>query len=481
MIRRLACRSGRHLLVTLFSALALSTLPAHAYSTAGRSWAPGTVTFHMSLGNAVAPLIDGNTSWNAAAAPALDQWNERMGSIQLARVMDSSAPVVSGDRVNSIAFSSTVFGQAFGTGTLAVTYFYYQGNRFLEADVLFNLAQTFDSYRGPLRFTSSGYALGDIRRVLVHELGHGLGLNHYEGDNIMASLTSNRENPSADDTAGIQSLYGAPAAPTPPPAPTPTPAPPPPPAQGSFVTSDFNSDAGPDLIWQNRITGQRSVWFLNGTTMTSDRFLPTVPVDWDIVTTADFNRDGHSDIVWQNRVNGQRAIWLMNGSNYVGERFLPTIPTQWQIAGAGDFNRDGHSDLIWQNTVTGQRAIWLMNDTTMVGERWLPTIPVSWEIVGTDDFNRDGHIDLVWQDNASGMRAIWLMNTTDWVGERWLPTIPTEWKIAGTGDFNADGHSDLIWQNTITGFRAVWLMRETAMAGESFLPIIPTDWEIRNR
>ncbi len=172
----------------------------------------------MSLGSPASTLLDGNTSWNAAAVPALDAWNQRMGRIQSTSVMNSSAPVSSGDRVNSIAFSNNVFGQSFGNGTLAVTYFIMQGANLVEADVLFNRAQTFDSYRGPLRFGGpGGYATGDIRRVLLHELGHGLGLNHSDGDNVMSSITSDRETLSNDDIAGIQALYGVPTAPPPPP------------------------------------------------------------------------------------------------------------------------------------------------------------------------------------------------------------------------------------------------------------------------
>ena len=84
--------------------------------------------------------------------------------------------VSSGDGVNSIVFSNSVFGQSFGSSTLAVTYYRMSGSRMVEADVLFNTAQSWDSYRGALRFGSSGRAIGEIRRVLLHELGHAIGL-----------------------------------------------------------------------------------------------------------------------------------------------------------------------------------------------------------------------------------------------------------------------------------------------------------------
>jgi hypothetical protein len=221
---------------------------ADAYVLEGASWPAGsTITFQMALGNAGRTLLDGNTSWDVAAAPAPGVWDQSMQRLQFVTVTNPSAPLSSGDRVNTIAFSSTVFGQSFGSSTLAVTYYWYSGSTFTEADVLFNNHQSFDSYRGPLRFGSGGYALADIRRVLIHELGHALGLDHPDQhgqhvDAIMNSMISDRETTSSDDINGAQSIYGAPQSsptptptptptstptPTPPPMPTPTPTPPP--------------------------------------------------------------------------------------------------------------------------------------------------------------------------------------------------------------------------------------------------------------
>lgn len=192
---------------------------ADAYSLNGKTWPSGTVTFQLNLGPS-APLSDGSPSWDAAVLPVFDMWNQRMGRLSLAGVMNSSAPVASNDKVNSVSFSNSVFGQAFGSGTLAVTYYMMQGSNLIEADVLFNRAQTFDSYRGPLRFPAGGgQAVGDIRRVFLHELGHGLGLNHSGGDNVMSPMISDREVLSNDDVAGIQAMYGAGAPPPPPPPP----------------------------------------------------------------------------------------------------------------------------------------------------------------------------------------------------------------------------------------------------------------------
>src|SRR5438552_4198340 len=168
----------------------------------------------MGLGSAGRTLIDGNTSWDTAAAPALSAWDKVMARLQYTGNV-ASPPVSSGVGVNAIVFSNTVFGQKFGTGTLAVTYWRSSGSNIVEADVLFNRNQQFDSYRGPLRFGTNGWCIGDIRRVLIHELGHALGLDHPDDhgqhvDAIMNSVTSNRETLSADDISGAQSLYLAP-------------------------------------------------------------------------------------------------------------------------------------------------------------------------------------------------------------------------------------------------------------------------------
>jgi len=221
---------------------------AEGYVLEGVSWPNGSVvTFKMGLGSAGRTLIDGNTSWDTAAAPALTAWDNVVARLDYtSNVASTSAS--SGDHVNSVVFSTTVFGQKFGSGTLAVTYYKYMGNNMggtiVEADILFNKNQQFDSYRGPLRYGTSGWAIGDIRRVFIHELGHALGLDHPDQhgqhvDAIMNSVTSNRETLSADDTAGAQSMYGAPA-----PTPTPTPRPTPNPSGSHFGNISTRGDVG---------------------------------------------------------------------------------------------------------------------------------------------------------------------------------------------------------------------------------------------
>jgi len=209
-----AChRSITGLLVLLFFVGGLFS--TRAYVLEGPKWPNGTVTMQLSLGNAGHTLSDGNTSWNSAVAPALTMWNQVMGAAQLAGVMNSSAAVSQGDGVNSMAFANTFFGSSFGSNTLAITGYSYSGSTMREADILFNNAWTWDSYRGPLRSPM------DIQRVALHELGHVLGLGHSTlSTAIMYAFVGNTDTLTSDDIAGAQALYGAPSG-----TPTPTPSP----------------------------------------------------------------------------------------------------------------------------------------------------------------------------------------------------------------------------------------------------------------
>lgn len=249
------------------------------------------------------------------------------------------------------------------------------------------------------------------------------------------------------------------------------------------VSDDLDGDLFPDIVWQNRVTGQRVLWLLDGTRQKGSFVdLGSLPVQWRIAAKADFNGDGTNDLVLENRLTGERGFWLMNGTTRQGNLVpLITVDPEWTIAGAGDFNGDGEADLVVQNTRTGVRGFWLMQGTAISGN-FVPlyTVGVDWNIAGVGDYNGDQKPDLVLENTATGQRGFWLLNGTSIAGNFVsLAMLSTDWRIAGSADYNGDGQTDIAWQNATTGRRGFWLMNGTTLNSEFVdLTVLPTEWSM---
>jgi beta-xylosidase len=245
----------------------------------------------------------------------------------------------------------------------------------------------------------------------------------------------------------------------------------------SHGAMDFNLDGQSDLVWQNNVTGERSIWLMNGATVTQGVSLGLSPTEWSIAAIADFNGDGKPDLLWQNTLTGDRVFWLMNGPNFISSVDLGVTSPDWSIAAAADFNGDGQPDILLQNTSTGDRQIWLMNGTTVGSTVAFGTYPPEWSIAATGDFNGDGQPDLLWQNTVTGEKAVWLINGTTLTAGVALGTSP-KLLIAGTGDYNGDGQPDILWTNTSTGERGIWLMNGTTVASTVSLGVVDQVWTL---
>lgn len=253
-------------------------------------------------------------------------------------------------------------------------------------------------------------------------------------------------------------------------------------AEASTSTSPATTGASPELVWQHTVSGERSMWHMQGTAWDGTSPLPQVATAWDIAGAGDFTGDGQQDLVWQNTATGERSVWHMKASSWPGAyTLLPQVAPAWEIAAAADFTSDGKPDLVWQNNQTGERSIWVMQGTTYTGQAMmLPTVPIAWKIAAAADFNGNGSPDLVWQNMSTGERSIWLMQGTVYTQQfATLPTVPVQWEIAAAGDFTGDGSPDLVWQNTSTGERSIWHMQGTTYSGtHTALPTVAKEWRI---
>jgi len=230
--------------------------------------------------------------------------------------------------------------------------------------------------------------------------------------------------------------------------------------------SDFNGDGFTDLLFQNE-AGFVAAWFMNGASLKSASFLTPNQVrdsKWEIVGSGRFNADAHEDILFQHR-DGSLAVWFMDGTKLSSSRFLDPIGPEdkdWRVVAASDFNRDGQVDLLFQHE-DGTVAVWHMNGIQLVTSELLkPSHPRDddWRVAGTGDLNADGKPDLIFQ-HRDGTLAYWLLDGVSLVKSGLLDPhdpLDKDWRVESVADLNGDGRSDLIFQHKKGGTLAVWFL-----------------------
>ena len=231
------------LAVTALGTLVLPVSPAHGFACLqinGRCahWAQGGTTLRSFLGSPGTPLLNGTMSWDENAISAATDWNLAGAAFQfdvavggtfinpcgppgVGHACPNTGPVDD----NPVFFTDSFCGQPFGdiielTNNCADR----NSGAMLNAPVFVNSTPAngshdpnskmggWNAYNGPVRIGTDNRVINDIRRVLVHEFGHVLGLDHPDenGQSVFAIMNSRESDIyqlQQDDIAGLLSLY----------------------------------------------------------------------------------------------------------------------------------------------------------------------------------------------------------------------------------------------------------------------------------
>ena len=182
-------------------------------------WAFPQVTMSVRLGS-VPPgttLANGTTSWDTNTAESLALWNTVVPNFFTMDTTEAD-PCERRNGVNTVMFAHDHCGNSFGD-VAAITrksYIQRSGRFFLvEADVVLNANLCWNAYAGPLRPCEASltpFPAIDIQRVMLHELGHVLGLEHPDAAGqtvvaVMNSYLSDVDTLTQDDRDGAVFLY----------------------------------------------------------------------------------------------------------------------------------------------------------------------------------------------------------------------------------------------------------------------------------
>ena len=257
-------------------------------------------------------------------------------------------------------------------------------------------------------------------------------------------------------------------------------------------SADFNGDLKADVLWQNQLTGDVSVWVMNGDSFVSGNTVLSPPAgsDWKVFGSGDFNGDGRAEILMVRSVTDPATglpyadLSLLTldsaGQTLLSGDGIAKAESGWTVAGIGDFDGDGKSDLLWRDG-SGHVAIWEMDGAGFLRGDTVSVISPDWSAAGTGDFDGDGRSDILWR-NADGRVSIWEMNGLLVRDAATIYNPGAEWQVAGIADHDGDGRSDILWRHMPVGGSdvtelQVWTMHGMAVAATGTLAYVPNDWQ----
>ncbi len=319
---------------------------------------------------------------------------------------------------------------------------------------------------GVIWFRQGYTPTGDtLRHLVLHELGHALGLAHYDEEfegnlQVMHSSSYDATEYQTGDTAGLREAGED--------------------GRADFVswsasrngffdsvggtydplTGDFDGDGRTDLLWYGEGSRADVMWWggSRGGFPVADTSVE-VHGSYDPVA-GDFDGDGFDDIYWYGPGSDYDTIWWgRNRSNWPRGGSVDQVSGVYRLA-SGDLDGDGDDELLFYKPGSGISVMYWGASRTSWPEREYFDIGGDYEpVVG--DFDADGSDDIFFY--AEGSTQDQMYWGTDWTIGCSLPIpvqcsrnpypdggVSTRFQVSGryspaAGDFDGDGHAEVLW------------------------------------
>ena len=154
-------------------------------------------------------------------------------------------------------------------------------------------------------------------------------------------------------------------------------------------SGDFGGDSTPDIVTENLNTGEKKIWIMSyssGAYSLLSEVTVITDLLYSIVGIGDFNNDSNLDLVVEQKTPStspltsiSRKIWFMNGSSKTSEVEFLNFVQEWRIKGTKDFDGNGTPDLIVEQDNVGRRGVWYMTGSTLTEGFIFGTVDPSWE------------------------------------------------------------------------------------------------------
>jgi hypothetical protein len=154
-------------------------------------------------------------------------------------------------------------------------------------------------------------------------------------------------------------------------------------------SGNFGGDSAPDIVTENLSTGEKKIWLMSYSSgsysLTSEVSVITDP-SYSVVGIGDFNKDANLDLVVEEKTssnspltNIKRKIWFMNGTSKTTEVTFLDFVQEWRIKGTRDFDGNGTPDLIVEQDNVGRRGVWYMSGSDLTEGFIFGTVDPSWQ------------------------------------------------------------------------------------------------------